>query len=140
MLLQTVISLLFLTGWGVSERSNIKLNSAQLQFLANALPAEYASVSSHQLSLLEPLLIPRPPGSQGHKTVFNFIVAHFQNLDWNVEVDAFTSTTPKGAVNFSNIIASSNPEAKRKLVLAAHYDSKMIDGIEFIGATVYFHV
>lgn len=33
---------------------------------------------------------------------------------------------------FSNIIASSNPNACRQLVLACHYDSKMMDG--FLGA------
>jgi len=133
-----MMALLFLSAFVKSEKFPIQLNSAQLQFLANALPAEYASVSPHELSLLEPLLISRPPGSPGHKKVFEYIVSHFEKLEWNVEVDSFTDMTPNGLFNFSNIIASSNPEAKRRLVLAAHYDSKMIEGIEFIGATVFF--
>lgn len=37
-----------------------------------------------------------------------------------------------GQIEFANIIASSNPKACRQLVLACHYDSKMMDG--FLGA------
>lgn len=53
--------------------------------------------------------------------------------NYHVELDQFTNSTPLGPVNFANIIASSNPQACRQLVLACHYDSKMIDG--FLGAT-----
>lgn len=138
MILQALISLLCLTGLEAQVKFNVKLNQEQLNFLANALPMEYASIASHELSLLEPLLIQRQPGSAGHQKAFQFIVSHFQKIDWNVEVDAFSSKTPIGLVNFSNIIVSSNPNAKRKLILAAHYDSKIMEGIEFIGATVVF--
>lgn len=139
MLLQTVITLLFLTGLqGRVKNFNVKLHEEQLKFLANALPMEYSSIASHELSLLEPLLITRQPGSTGHRKAFDFIVSHFQKLDWNVEIDAFNAKTPIGSVNFSNIIVSSNPSARRKLILAAHYDSKIIEGIEFIGATVFY--
>jgi glutaminyl-peptide cyclotransferase len=142
MILGTLIGVIFFAAFGSSDKFPVKLNDEQLKFLANALPADYASVVSNKLSLFEPLLIPRQPGSEGHRKAFNYIVAHFQNLDWIVEVDTFSATTPKGVFNFSNIMVSSNPSAKRKLVLAAHYDSKFIEGIEFIGATVfsYFHI
>lgn len=42
-------------------------------------------------------------------------------------------STPYGNINFANIIASSDPNACRQLVLACHYDSKMMNG--FLGAT-----
>lgn len=50
-----------------------------------------------------------------------------------MELDEFVDATPVGDVKFANIIASSNPSACRQLVLACHYDSKMMDG--FLGAT-----
>lgn len=53
--------------------------------------------------------------------------------DFHVELDEFSASTPVGTVQFANIIASSNPKACRQLVLACHYDSKMMDG--FLGAT-----
>jgi hypothetical protein len=138
MFLERVMALFFLTAIVKSDRFAVQLNSVQLSFLANALPADYASISSNEWSLLAPLLIARPPGSEGHKKVFEYIVAHFDKLEWTVEVDSFSDMTPKGPITFSNIIASSNPDAKNRLVLAAHYDSKIIEGIEFIGATVFF--
>lgn len=48
-------------------------------------------------------------------------------------MDEFVDSTPVGNVKFANIIADSNPNACRQLVLACHYDSKMMDG--FLGAT-----
>lgn len=49
------------------------------------------------------------------------------------------SQTPYGALPFTNIIATLNPSAKRRLVLACHYDSKyyppQFHGREFQGAT-----
>lgn len=53
--------------------------------------------------------------------------------NYHIELDEFTDSTPIGKVQFANIIASSNPNACRQLVLACHYDSKMMDG--FLGAT-----
>jgi glutaminyl-peptide cyclotransferase len=58
--------------------------------------------------------------------------------EWVVEVDTFLSRTPYGYRSFSNIISTLNPEAKRHLVLACHYDSKYFprwDSRVFVGAT-----
>lgn len=58
---------------------------------------------------------------------------------WEVTEDRFTSQTPYGPLPFTNIIATLNPSAKRRLVLACHYDSKYYQpqwhGREFQGAT-----
>lgn len=45
---------------------------------------------------------------------------------WSVEIDSFNSETPRGPVNFSNILAVLDPMAPRRLLLACHYDSKTI--------------
>jgi hypothetical protein len=47
-----------------------------------------------------------------------------KDLNWDVEEDPFTSNTPYGEKRFTNVIATKNPEAPRRLVLAAHFDSK----------------
>jgi hypothetical protein len=44
--------------------------------------------------------------------------------------DAFTATTPEGLVDFVNVIATFDPEAPVKVVLAAHHDSKWFEGQE----------
>lgn len=58
-----------------------------------------------------------------------------ENKNWTVELDSFDDVTPNmGQLRFHNIIAKVNPNAKRYLMLACHYDSKYIKGEEFIGA------
>lgn len=57
-------------------------------------------------------------------------------LGWHVDQDRFTDNTPLGPMNFTNIVAQHNPTAKRFLVLACHYDSLMLKGVEnFVAAT-----
>lgn len=58
-----------------------------------------------------------------------------QGLGWDVEQDAFSGNTPIGRLQFTNIVARLNPQATRYLVLACHYDSKLMREGSFIGAT-----
>eukprot|EP00128_Syssomonas_multiformis_P003756 Colp12_sorted_trinity150504_noHs@31285 len=82
------------------------------------------------------MLVTRVAGSPNHAKVREQIVAHFQGLAWDVELDTFTENTPIGQKQFTNIIATFDTGASRRLVLAAHYDSKYFPGINrFVGAT-----
>lgn len=62
-----------------------------------------------------------------------YIVDTLEKYNYHIELDEFEAKTPVGIVNFANIIGSSDPRACRQLVLACHYDSKMMNG--FLGAT-----
>ncbi|WAR19591.1 QPCT-like protein, partial [Mya arenaria] len=66
-----------------------------------------------------------------------YIKSHFSNLNWEVEEDRFSDSTPYGVKEFNNIIVTYQPEVKNKLVLSCHYDSKNISsrGNYFIAAT-----
>ncbi|KAJ7374449.1 hypothetical protein OS493_007555 [Desmophyllum pertusum] len=68
-----------------------------------------------------------------------FIKKQFEDLKWTVTLDEFDESTPIGVKRFTNIIATLNPNAKRRLILAAHYDSKYFPDtgkkIFFMGAT-----
>ncbi|RKO90088.1 hypothetical protein BDK51DRAFT_35965 [Blyttiomyces helicus] len=86
-------------------------------------------------SLIAPFLVVRTPGSPGNTAVQNHIIATFRALSWHIEEDAFTAQTPQGEKPFRNIIVTKNPDAHRKLVLAAHFDSKYFADFEFLGAT-----
>lgn len=86
-----------------------------------------------------PVLRVRVPGTKGHHAVKLFIKKQFEDVDWTVTLDEFDDMTPYGPKRFTNIIATLNPNAKRRLILAAHYDSKYFpedsDGRYFFGAT-----
>ncbi|KAI3367868.1 hypothetical protein L3Q82_026702, partial [Scortum barcoo] len=90
---------------------------------------------------LRPLLVVRYPGSAGNLAVQEHIKTTLGTLGagWEVTEDKFVSETPYGTLPFTNLIATLNPSAKRRLVLACHYDSKYYapqwHGREFQGAT-----
>lgn len=54
----------------------------------------------------------------------NYIVEKLENLKWHVELDAFDDQTPHGQKHFVNIIATKDPKAARRVIVAAHFDSK----------------
>ncbi|KAM7376523.1 hypothetical protein PAMP_006251 [Pampus punctatissimus] len=90
---------------------------------------------------LRPLLVTRYPGSAGSQAVQEHIKTTLSSLGagWEVTEDRFMSQTPYSPLPFTNLIATLNPSAKRRLVLACHYDSKYFPpqwhGREFQGAT-----
>lgn len=86
--------------------------------------------------LLDNILIPRVVGSSGHATVNKYIKQTLTSLGWQIDVDRFQDKTPNmGTLTFENIIATLNPNAKKFLILACHYDSKYFKDEEFLGAT-----
>uniref|UniRef100_W5L734 Glutaminyl-peptide cyclotransferase n=1 Tax=Astyanax mexicanus TaxID=7994 RepID=W5L734_ASTMX len=76
---------------------------------------------------LRPMLIERVPGTSGSQTVRQHILSQLRALSagWTVEEDSFQSSTPKGPVSFSNVLAVLDPSAPRRLLLACHHDSKI---------------
>jgi len=97
-------------------------------------------------SLLSRILIPRVSGTHNNSLVRDALIEPFlSRVDisgrpkWHVDTIPFEATTPLGKRNMTNIILTRDPHAPRKLVLAAHYDSKYFpsDSTEagFVGAT-----
>ena len=79
-----------------------------------------ADPSSH----LSKILIPRPPDTPNNTLVKDYLVSTLKKLNWHVEEDSFTDTTPYGEKRFTNVIATKDPSAPRRVILAAHFDSK----------------
>ena len=61
----------------------------------------------------------------------DYIVTFLNDLGWTVEVHKFTQDTVIGEKTFRNIIATRNPNSPRRLVLAAHYDTKISPEVDF---------
>ncbi|KAJ2318190.1 hypothetical protein IWW51_005173, partial [Coemansia sp. RSA 2702] len=85
--------------------------------------------------LLSPVLVPRQIGSPGYQATQDLIVTTLSQLGYAISWDNFTTSTPIGDVKMANIIATKNPSAAKRLILSAHYESKIVPGGEFIGAT-----
>ncbi|KFM75958.1 Glutaminyl-peptide cyclotransferase, partial [Stegodyphus mimosarum] len=84
---------------------------------------------------LDNILISRVPGTDGHEIVRKYINSEMKNLGWTVEEDSFTDRTPHGKKPFTNIVATLNPYACRRLTIACHYDSLYNREYTFLGAT-----
>lgn len=88
--------------------------------------------------ILPNFLIVRKPGTENIRKVKNYIVNTLKDIGWTIEEHSFEEAPPasysKHPVTFTNVIATYNSSAKRRLILACHYDSKVTpEG--FIGAT-----
>ncbi|CAK5277295.1 unnamed protein product [Mycena citricolor] len=87
-------------------------------------------------SHLSKILIPRVPDTANNTLVRNYIVSKFKALNWHIELNNFEDNTPFGRKNFTNIIVTKDPKATRRIVLAAHFDSKYFpEPNHFLGAT-----
>ena len=100
---------------------------------------DYSNSASH----LSKILIPRPreprsicvldgaaltgcaaADTENNTFVKDYLVSTMRDLNWHVEEDSFTDNTPYGTKRFTNVIATKDPTAPRRVVVAAHFDSK----------------
>jgi len=66
-----------------------------------------------------------PPADTDNNTfVRQHLVETLRDLKWHVEEDSFTDNTPYGEKHFTNVIATKDPNAPRRILLSAHFDSK----------------
>ncbi|KAL5529573.1 hypothetical protein ACEPAG_5558 [Sanghuangporus baumii] len=122
----------------LGERAFKELSPGQISFLAsNPDPLKNLDPDDRS-SHLSKILIPRPPDTENNTQVKNYIVSVMKRLDWDVEEDSFVSDTPYGPKRFTNVIATKDPDAPRRVIVAAHFDSKFFSSYpqnQFVGAT-----
>ena len=79
-----------------------------------------------------------PADTENNTLVRNYLVDTLKALNWHIELDEFTDNTPYGPKKFTNVIATKDPKAARRLILSAHFDSKFYPNYpenQFVGAT-----
>jgi hypothetical protein len=69
---------------------------------------------------------PRVPNSEAHRQALEFFVHHFDSLGFGVERQDFAIADPysRDTLRLANVIARHNPNSKRRLLFAAHWDSR----------------
>ena len=79
---------------------------------------------------------PRPSGSQAIEKSRHYIEDQLRRSGWQVKRQAFTDDTPRGKVQFVNLIAQfpDQGNAAPLFLLCSHYDTKTFDTIKFVGA------
>lgn len=70
---------------------------------------------------------PRVPGTPGHSNTKAWIIDQLESWNWSVQTQDFQAKTYDGLTwDLSNIIASYNPQATKRILLAAHWDTRRI--------------
>ena len=79
---------------------------------------------------------PRPSGSEAIEKSRNYIEDQLRRSGWQVKRQVFIDDTPRGKVQFVNLIAQfpGQGNAAPSFLLCSHYDTKMFDAIKFVGA------
>src|SRR5512132_1742647 len=79
---------------------------------------------------------PRPSGSEALENSRRYIEDQLRRSGWQVTRQEFTDDTPRGKVQFVNLIAqfSGQGNAAPLFLLCSHYDTKTFDTIRFVGA------
>lgn len=78
---------------------------------------------------------PRPSGSPELQKCREYIRGQLTAFGYEVEDDAFTGQTPYGPIPMHNLIArKGGVSGKPVVVLASHYETKLMEGTRFVGA------
>lgn len=84
---------------------------------------------------------PRPPGSEALEQTRQFIEKRLGEAGWVVQRQTFVDPTPVGDIAFANVRARFPSEGGGdtwarpiRAVVGGHYDTKLMPGIEFVGA------
>jgi len=142
-----IVSLLFISvGWSADIRPRLlaQLSEDDLRTLASK-PDPIKHLDPYDpKGHLHKILIPRPrmyimrpseynplltmccllADTDNNTFVRQHLVTTLRDLKWHVEEDSFTDNTPYGEKHFTNVIATKDPNAVRRVILSAHFDSK----------------
>ena len=80
---------------------------------------------------------PHPVGSKAIEHARDYIEEQLRQSGWRITRQAFSDDTPRGKAHFVNLIAQFSGDGKAvspSFLLASHYDTKLFDTIQFVGA------
>ncbi len=77
---------------------------------------------------------PRPPGSPQLQKCREYIEKQLRGFGYRIEDDSFVAQTPYGPITMHNLIAKKGNGERGAIAIASHYDTKLMEGKNFVGA------
>jgi len=77
---------------------------------------------------------PRPPGTDAIEKTRAYLIKQLEGAGWKVERQAFSDETPRGKVQFVNLLATFGGQSAPSFLACSHYDTKTFDNARFVGA------
>jgi Zn-dependent M28 family amino/carboxypeptidase len=96
-----------------------------LSACGNQVP-QFDAQQSYQYILDQTDLGPRVPGTEAHGKAVTMFIEHFRNCGAEVFIDSstFTDTIKNLTLPIRNVVARFYPDADKRIMLGAHYDSR----------------
>jgi glutaminyl-peptide cyclotransferase len=78
---------------------------------------------------------PRPPGTEAIEKTRDYLTKQLELSGWKATRQTFTDTTPRGKVEFVNLVATfAAADRAPSFLVCSHYDTKTFDTARFVGA------
>jgi glutaminyl-peptide cyclotransferase len=78
---------------------------------------------------------PRPPGTEAIEKTRVYLTNQLELSGWKVTRQPFTDTTPRGKVEFVNLVATfAAADPAPSFLVCSHYDTKIFETARFVGA------
>lgn len=78
---------------------------------------------------------PRPAGSPGIRQTRAYIGRQISGMGLTLQEQTFTAATPVGPVEMSNLVVRIPGRRQDRVLIAGHYDTKILKGQTFVGAS-----
>lgn len=129
MLANFVLCLFFLITFCVGLRNKYEINENNMKYYDETLCVELSLTDNNEDNLLLPFNTTRVPGSEESMLIQNFIQDFYRKKMVNKDsegLDLYIDQFSENGHMFTNIVYTLNAYAERFIVLAAHYDSKVL--------------
>lgn len=121
----TLISLVLLSIVSCDNKQNSKPVTQPAPQVKQVVIPDFNADSAYNYVKKQLEFGPRVPGSEAHKQCAEWFIDFFNDKADTVYVQDFRTRLYNGnGIDGKNIIAAFNPEAKKRILLAAHWDSR----------------
>lgn len=121
----TLISLVLLSIVSCDNKQNSKPAAQPAPQVKQVVIPDFNADSAYNYVAKQLEFGPRVPGSEAHKQCAEWFIDFFNDKADTVYVQDFRTRLYNGnGIDGKNIIAAFNPEAKKRILLAAHWDSR----------------
>ena len=121
----TIISLVVLTIFSCDNKQNSKPAAQPAPQAKQVVIPQFNADSAYNYVAKQLEFGPRVPGSEAHKQCAEWFIEFINEKADTVYVQDFRTRLYNGnGIDGKNIIAAFNPEAKKRILLAAHWDSR----------------
>ena len=121
----TIISFVVLTIFSCDNKQNSKPAAQPAPQVKQVVIPQFNADSAYNYVAKQLEFGPRVPGSEAHKQCAEWFIDFFNDKADTVYVQDFRTRLYNGnGIDGKNIIAAFNPEAKKRILLAAHWDSR----------------